>query len=57
MMRTLTSILVSGGSGFIGCNFIRFLLEKTPDFTGRIVNMDALTYAGNLESLRDVDWY
>jgi dTDP-glucose 4,6-dehydratase len=44
MMRALTNILVSGGSGFIGCNFIRFFLEKTPDFTGRIVNLDALTY-------------
>jgi dTDP-glucose 4,6-dehydratase len=54
-MRTLTNILVTGGSGFIGCNFIRFLLEKTPGFTGRIINLDALTYAGNPESLRDIE--
>ena len=54
-MRALKNILVSGGSGFIGGNFIRFLLEKTPDFSGRIVNLDALTYAGNAESLRDIE--
>jgi dTDP-glucose 4,6-dehydratase len=54
-MRALKNILVTGGSGFIGCNFIRFLLEKTPEFTGRIVNLDALTYAGNPESLRDIE--
>ncbi|MDR2246349.1 MAG: dTDP-glucose 4,6-dehydratase [Treponema sp.] len=54
-MRSLKNILVTGGAGFIGCNFIRFLLEKTPDFTGRIVNLDALTYAGNAASLADID--
>ncbi|MDR1288409.1 MAG: dTDP-glucose 4,6-dehydratase [Treponema sp.] len=54
-MRSLKNILVSGGSGFIGCNFIRTLLEKTPGFTGRIVNLDALTYAGNPASLADVE--
>jgi dTDP-glucose 4,6-dehydratase len=53
-MRSLTNILVTGGSGFIGSNFIRFLLEKTPEFSGRIINLDALTYAGNPESLRDI---
>jgi dTDP-glucose 4,6-dehydratase len=43
-------LLITGGCGFIGTNFIRFLLsEKT--FTGRIINLDALTYAGNLENL------
>jgi dTDP-glucose 4,6-dehydratase len=53
-MRALANILVTGGSGFIGSNFIRFLLEKTPEFSGRIINLDALTYAGNPESLRDI---
>jgi dTDP-glucose 4,6-dehydratase len=53
--RSLKTILVSGGAGFIGCNFIRFLLEKAPDFTGRIVNLDALTYAGNRKSLADIE--
>jgi dTDP-glucose 4,6-dehydratase len=54
-MRALTNILISGGSGFIGSNFIRFLLEKAPDFTGRIINLDILTYAGNAGSLRDIE--
>jgi dTDP-glucose 4,6-dehydratase len=54
-MRALKNLLVTGGAGFIGCNFIRLLLEKTPDFAGRIVNLDALTYAGNSASLRDIE--
>jgi dTDP-glucose 4,6-dehydratase len=54
-MRSLKNILVSGGSGFIGCNFIHTLLERTQEFTGRIVNLDALTYAGNPESLEDIE--
>ena len=45
-------ILVSGGAGFIGSNFIRFMLLKYPDY--KIVNYDKLTYAGNLENLSDV---
>jgi dTDP-glucose 4,6-dehydratase len=53
-MRTLTNILVTGGAGFIGCNFIRFLLEKTLDFSGRVINLDALTYAGNAGSLAGI---
>ena len=52
-MRSFNNILVTGGAGFIGSNFIRHVLEKT-DFAGRIVNFDALTYAGNAESLSDV---
>ena len=54
-MRSLKNILVTGGAGFIGCNFIHVLLQKTPGFTGRIINLDALTYAGNAGSLSDVD--
>jgi len=54
-MRSLKNILVTGGAGFIGCNFIRFLLEKAGDFSGRIINLDALTYAGNRMSLADID--
>lgn len=47
------NLLVTGGAGFIGSNFIRYLFEKT-DFTGRVINFDALTYAGNPESLSDI---
>ncbi|GHU73127.1 dTDP-glucose 4,6-dehydratase [Spirochaetia bacterium] len=54
-MRSLKNILITGGAGFIGVNFIRTLLGKTPAFTGRIINMDALTYAGNAASLGDVE--
>ncbi len=45
-------ILVTGGAGFIGCNFVHYMLEKHPE--DEIVNLDLLTYAGNLESLADV---
>lgn len=45
-------ILVTGGAGFIGSNFIRFMLQKYPDY--EIINLDKLTYAANLENLRDV---
>ncbi|MFN0008287.1 MAG: dTDP-glucose 4,6-dehydratase [Planctomycetota bacterium] len=48
-----TSILVTGGAGFIGSNFVHMLLELRPDW--RIVNLDALTYAGNLENLASVE--
>jgi len=54
-MRALTNILVTGGAGFIGCNFIRYLLEKADGFSGRIINLDALTYAGNKMSLADIE--
>ena len=46
-------ILVTGGAGFIGSNFIRYLLERHPH--DAIINLDKLTYAGNLENLRDVE--
>ena len=46
-------ILVTGGAGFIGANLIRWLLEHRPE--ADVVNLDALTYAGNLESLTDVE--
>jgi dTDP-glucose 4,6-dehydratase len=56
MNRALTNVLVTGGSGFIGSNFIRLLLKKTPEFSGRIVNLDALTYAGNQMNLDDIEF-
>lgn len=52
-MRKLTNLLVTGGAGFIGSNFIRFMLEN-PVFKGRIINLDALTYAGNAGNLDDI---
>lgn len=46
--------MVTGGAGFIGSNFIHFLFNN-PDFVGRVVNVDILTYAGNLENLKGID--
>jgi len=46
-------ILVTGGAGFIGSNFIRHILNKYPGYS--VVNLDLLTYAGNLENLRDLE--
>jgi dTDP-glucose 4,6-dehydratase len=51
--RGLKNLLVTGGCGFIGSNFIRYLFEQ-PDFAGRVVNVDALTYAGNPANLADL---
>ena len=48
----MRSILVTGGAGFIGSNFIRYFLEAHSD--ARLVNFDKLTYAGNLDNLRDI---
>jgi dTDP-glucose 4,6-dehydratase len=45
-------ILVTGGAGFIGSNFIRYILKKYSDYS--IINLDKLTYAGNLDNLKDV---
>lgn len=52
-MRQLRSLLVTGGAGFIGSNFIRFLFDRE-DFKGIVINLDKLTYAGNLENLADI---
>ena len=64
MMRKLKNILITGGAGFIGSNFIHYLFNMSAvdsglftdaGFDGTVVNVDSLTYAGNLESLADVD--
>ena len=46
-------VLVTGGAGFIGSNFIRYALRNHPDWY--VTNLDKLTYAGNLENLRDIE--
>ena len=46
-------ILVTGGAGFIGSHVVRLLVTKYPEY--RIINLDSLTYAGNLENLRDIE--
>ncbi len=48
----MKNILVTGGAGFIGSNFVRYMLNKYQDY--KIVNLDLLTYAGNIKSLDDI---
>ena len=50
----MKTYLVTGGAGFIGSNFIHYMLEKYGNEI-RIINVDALTYAGNLENLKDIE--
>ena len=47
------TILITGGAGFIGSHVVRLMVKNYPEY--RIVNLDALTYAGNLENLKDID--
>ena len=49
----MKTILVTGGAGFIGSNFVKLMLDKYPNY--KIINIDALTYAGNLENLEDIE--
>ena len=46
-------VIVTGGAGFIGSNFVQHMVNKYPDY--EIINLDLLTYAGNLENLKDVE--
>ncbi|MCX2828635.1 dTDP-glucose 4,6-dehydratase [Bacillus pseudomycoides] len=47
------NVLVTGGAGFIGSNFVRYFLKKYPD--SHVINYDLLTYAGNLSSIKDIE--
>lgn len=49
----MKKILITGGAGFIGCHVVKLFVKKYPDY--QIYNLDALTYAGNLENLKDVE--
>lgn len=49
----MKKLLITGGAGFIGSNFIRYMITKYPDY--KIVNLDKLTYCGNLENLKDIE--
>jgi dTDP-glucose 4,6-dehydratase len=51
-MNFTKNILITGGAGFIGSHLVRLMVNKYPDY--RIINFDVLTYAGNLENLRDI---
>jgi len=50
----MKNMLITGGCGFIGTNFVQYLLEES-DFKGRVVNVDKLTYAGNPENLVEIE--
>ena len=52
-MNYRRTILITGGAGFIGSHVVRLFVNKYPDY--RIINLDKLTYAGNLANLRDIE--
>ena len=47
------SVLITGGAGFIGSHLVRLFVNKYPDYS--VINLDKLTYAGNLENLKDIE--
>jgi dTDP-glucose 4,6-dehydratase len=53
MIKMNKSILITGGAGFIGSHVVRLFVNKYPDY--KIINLDKLTYAGNLENLKDIE--
>ena len=52
-MTKFKKILVTGGFGFIGSNFVRYMLKTYTDV--QIINLDSLTYAGNLDNLKEIE--
>lgn len=52
MTETKTSLLITGGAGFIGSNFVCYFLDKYPTY--HLINLDKLTYAGNLDNLKEI---
>lgn len=54
-MGATRNILITGGAGFIGSHVLRLMVKKYPDY--KFVNLDALTYAGNLENIKDIESY
>ena len=53
MIKDMKNILITGGAGFIGSHVVRLFVNKYPDY--RIINLDKLTYAGNLANLKDIE--
>ena len=53
-VKIMRTYLVTGGAGFIGSNYIHYMFKKY-DNEIRIINVDKLTYAGNLENLKDIE--
>ena len=51
--RKFKTLLITGGAGFIGSNFIHYIINKYPGY--KVINLDKLTYAGNLENLKDIE--
>ncbi len=49
----MKTILITGGAGFIGSNFVKYMINKYPSYN--VINVDSLTYAGNLENLSDIE--